>query len=153
MFADIKVTPFKLMAPATEYGSLGGLKRAHTETIDDPHVVFGVGKIVVGPKTDLATELAAVPMTFLLIDPPGGITYAELHDIFFGAPRQKKAEELMGFTLVMLAMIRRVGETKARSLMALTEENFLGPLLLMAMAYTNEKVPQEIVGVEYSALR
>lgn len=29
MFADIKVTPFKLMAPATEYGSLGGLKRAH----------------------------------------------------------------------------------------------------------------------------
>ncbi|RVO68339.1 hypothetical protein [Sinorhizobium meliloti] len=127
---------------------------AYTETIDDPYIVFGVGKIVAGPKTTLAMEMAADPMAYLLIDPPGGITYADLHDLFFGAPRRKKAEELMGFTLVMLQMIRRVGEPKGRSLMALTEENFLGPLLQMAMTYTNEKVPQEIVSrVEYSTRR
>ena len=125
-----------------------------TETIDDPHVVFGVGEIVAGPKSDLAMEMAADPSAYLLIDPPGGITYAELHDIFFGAPRQKKAEELMGFTLVMLDMIRRVGVPKGRSLMAYTEDKFLFPLLLMAMEYSNEKVPQEIVSrVEYSTRR
>ena len=103
----------------------------NNETIDDPHVVFGVGEIVAGPKSDLAAKLAADPSAFLLIDPPGGITYAELCDIFFGAPRQKKAEELMGLTLLMLQMIHRVGEPKGRSLMAFTEEKFLFPLLLL----------------------
>ena len=124
------------------------------ETIDDPHVVFGVGEIVAGPKSDLAAKLAADPSAYLLNDPPGGITYAEQHDIFFGAPRQKEAEELMGFTLVMLQMIRRFGEPKGRSLMSFTEEKFLFPLLLMAMEYSNEKVPQQIVSrVEYSTRR
>lgn len=126
----------------------------YAETIDDLHIVYGVGNIVAGPLTALATEMAAEPSAFLLVDPPGGITYADLHDLFFGEPRQNKAEELMGFTLVMLQMMRRADETKMRPLMAFTEKNFLGPLLEMALSYSNAKVPHEIVSrVEYSSHR
>ncbi len=120
-------------------------KAAIKATIDDPHVVFGVGEIVAGPKAELAMKMSANPSAFLVIDPPDGITYSELLDIFFGAPRQKKATELMCFTLVMLDMIRRVGDPEGHSLMEHLKAEFLFPLLKMAMEFSNEKVPQKIV--------
>lgn len=119
--------------------------------IFDLHLVFNIGKIAAAPKKEVMANLTADPMAYLLIEPPGGITYAALDDLLFGAPRAKQVEELMGFTLLMLQMIRRVGLAKGPSLMTFTEDTFLRPLLGLVMAYTNELVPQEITHVvEYN---
>jgi len=120
---------------------------AHDEPIFDLHLVFNIGTIVAGPKEDLTTEFAADPMMYLLIEPPGGITYADLHDLLFGNKRANKAEELMRNTLLMLQLIQRGGETEAMRLTALTEDTFLLPLLQLAVAYTHAKDQQEITHV------
>ncbi|KQS84836.1 hypothetical protein [Rhizobium sp. Leaf383] len=113
----------------------------------DLHVVFNVGKLTAGPAKGLAAELVDYPMTYLLYEPPGGATYAELLDVLFGAPRAESAERFMACTLLMLQMMARLGDLERPPLMIVTEKCFLGPLLEMTMAYSYAKVPQETVAV------
>lgn len=121
-----------------------------TATTFDVHVVFNVGKITVGPAKDLMAELVDYPMTFLLYEPPGGATYAELLDVFFGAPRAKKAKELMTMALLELHAMSRMAEDRRSPMRDKIEVCYLRPLFDMAVAYSFAKVPQVIVAISKS---
>lgn len=113
----------------------------------DVHVVFNVGKITAGPKKDLAAELATFPMTYLLYEPPGGTTYAELLDVFFGEPRAKLSKEILVLVLLKLQAMSRLEESRRPPLMDELERDYFRPLFNMAMGYSFAKVPQEIVAI------